>query len=150
MVATSTTSDRTWLFVESAKMFEATAAPTPTESPTSALPEAFDRSRSLLRLLIVRSPVDIDTDAPEGTKASVLLLTMLMETAPATPTDVDALAPASASASISCSSRRKIWSAVGEVGRLTPWPNGPATEFHLWLPLLPSNLYSPALWPRPS
>ena len=115
------TSDRTVFAAASLKMLRATAAPTPTASPTSALPDALERSRSLLRLLSVRSPVMLSvTEAPVATTASVRFFTMLSERAPATPTDVESPAPASASASISCSSSRKTWSALGGAGSSTP------------------------------
>ncbi|GAB3043223.1 hypothetical protein GCM10027052_26720 [Parafrigoribacterium mesophilum] len=100
----------------------ATDAPMPVADPTSALPEAFARSRSLLCAEIVTAPPVRVAEAPGCSSASVVLCRMLMARAPAMPTLVDLLAPARAVAVTSCSHSRNSWSAAGAAGKWSPVP----------------------------
>ena len=116
-VAPSATSART---VDGTSTWIATEAPTPVALPTSALPLALAKSRSLLRAEIVVAAVAKVAEEPASRTASVVFVTTLRARAPAMPTSSALLAPARAVAEISCSKRRNSWSVAGVVGKASP------------------------------
>ena len=101
------------------RMFSATEAPTPTLPASDCLAPACAMSTRLAWATIETSPVPAATDAPVGTVARVSTSGRFSANEPATPM-LDLPAPDSAWAANSCSTRRKSWSAVGEVGSAVP------------------------------